>query len=165
MSAASQDLLDQIILKDHLQNLYNDYSLALDQDDLSQWLTFFANPCLYRIVSRENHELHLPIAVWHSDSIGMLRDRVLALRDSTLYRPRYFRHMVSGMKIDRTDGDVIHAQANVLVIETVVDFKTQILLSGRYLDQIVYEDGAYKFKERICVYDSILLPTTLVYPV
>jgi anthranilate 1,2-dioxygenase small subunit len=139
--------------------------LALDQDDLSQWLTFFANPCLYRIVSRENHELQLPIAVWHSESIGMLRDRVLALRDSTLYRPRYFRHMVSGMKIDRIDGEVIHAQANVLVIETVVDFKTQILLSGRYLDQIVYEDGVYKFKERICVYDSILLPTTLVYPV
>lgn len=165
MSTASQVLLDQIILKDHLQNLYNDYSLALDQDDLSQWLTFFANPCLYRIVSRENHELQLPIAVWHSDSMGMLRDRVLALRDSTLYRPRYFRHMVSGMKIDRVDGEVIHAQANVLVIETVVDFKTQILLSGRYLDQIVYEDGAYKFKERICVYDSILLPTTLVYPV
>jgi 3-phenylpropionate/cinnamic acid dioxygenase small subunit len=165
MSTASQVRLDQIILKDHLQNLYNDYSLALDQDDLSQWLTFFANPCLYRIVSRENHELQLPIAVWHSESIGMLRDRVLALRDSTLYRPRYFRHMVSGMKIDRIDGEVIHAQANVLVIETVVDFKTQILLSGRYLDQIVYEDGVYKFKERICVYDSILLPTTLVYPV
>ena len=128
MSTASQVRLDQIILKDHLQNLYNDYSLALDQDDLSQWLTFFANPCLYRIVSRENHELQLPIAVWHSESIGMLRDRVLALRDSTLYRPRYFRHMVSGMKIDRIDGEVIHAQANVLVIETVVDFKTQILL-------------------------------------
>ena len=95
----------------------------------------------------------------------MLRDRVLALRDSTLYRPRYFRHVVSGVKIDRIDDAVIHAQANVLVVETVVDFKTQILLSGRYLDQIVSEDGVYKFRERVCVYDSILLPTTLVYPV
>jgi len=165
MSIASQALLDQMILKEQIHNLYNDYSLALDQDDLSQWLTFFANPCLYRIISRENHELNLPIAVWHSESIGMLRDRVLALRDSTLYRPRYFRHMVSGIKIDRIEGEVTHAQANVLVVETVVDFKTQILLSGRYVDQIVCEDGVYKFKERVCVYDSILLPTTLVYPV
>ena len=165
MSSTSQMLLDQMILKVQIQNLYNDYSLALDQDDLSQWLTFFANPCLYRIISRENHELNMPIAVWHSESIGMLRDRVLALRDSTLYRPRYFRHVVSGVKIDRIDDAVIHAQANVLVVETVVDFKTQILLSGRYLDQIVSEDGVYKFRERVCVYDSILLPTTLVYPV
>ncbi len=165
MSGLQQDPIKQIILKDQIQNLYHDYALALDQDNLNQWLTFFADPCLYRIISRENHELDLPIAVWHSESIGMLRDRVLALRDSTLYRPRYFRHMISGVKIDRIDGEIIHSQANVLVVETVIDFKTQILLSGRYIDQIVLENGDYKLRERVCVYDSILLPTSLVYPV
>ena len=107
----------------------------------------------------------MPIAVWHSDSKAMLRDRVLALRDSTLYRPRYLRHLISGVTINQIKDDVIYSQANVLIAETVVDFKTQILLSGRYLDEIVVKEGQYKFRNRICIYDSILLPTSLVYPV
>ena len=95
----------------------------------------------------------------------MLRDRVLALRDSTLYRPRYLRHLISGMKINQIKDDIIYAQANVLIAETVIDFKTQILLSGRYMDEIILEDGKYKYRKRVCIYDSTLLPTSLVYPV
>jgi anthranilate 1,2-dioxygenase small subunit len=95
----------------------------------------------------------------------MLRDRVLALKDSTLYRPRYLRHLISGVTINQIKDDVIYSQANVLIAETVVDYKTQILLSGRYLDEIVLEGGQYRFRNRVCIYDSILLPTSLVYPV
>ena len=157
--------LEKVFLNHKIQTLNNEYALALDQDDLYLWLSFFSESCLYRIISRENHELNMPIAVWHSDSKAMLRDRVLALRDSTLYRPRYLRHLISGVTINQIKDDVIYSQANVLIAETVVDFKTQILLSGRYLDEIVVKDGQYKFRNRICIYDSILLPTSLVYPV
>jgi 3-phenylpropionate/cinnamic acid dioxygenase small subunit len=157
--------MEEIVLLHQLQKLYDEYALALDQDNLDIWLSCFSEQCVYRIISRENFELNMPIAVWHSDSKAMLRDRVLALRDSTLYRPRYFRHLLSGLKIEKNIEGVIHAQANVIIAETVVDYKTQILLSGRYLDQIVIEDDVYKFKNRVCVYDSILLPTSLVYPV
>ena len=157
--------LEKVFLNHKIQTLNNEYALALDQDDLNLWLSFFSESCLYRIISRENHELNMPIAVWHSDSKAMLRDRVLALRDSTLYRPRYLRHLISGVTINQIKDDVIYSQANVLIAETVVDFKTQILLSGRYLDEIVVKEGQYKFRNRICIYDSILLPTSLVYPV
>ncbi len=157
--------LEQLVLNHKIQTLYNDYVLALDQDNLDNWLSCFSESCVYRIVSRENFELDLPIAVWHSDSKAMLRDRVLALRDSTLYRPRYFRHLISGIKINQSSGDVIHSETNVLIAETVIDYKTQILLSGRYVDEIVLEEGHFKFKKRVCIYDSTLLPTSLVYPI
>jgi anthranilate 1,2-dioxygenase small subunit len=157
--------LEAIVLNHKIQTLNNEYVLALDQDNLDKWLSFFSEECLYRIISRENHELDMPIAVWHSDSKAMLRDRVLALRDSTLYRPRYLRHLISGVTINQIKDDVIYSQASVLIAETVVDYKTQILLSGRYLDEIVVEEGQYKFRNRVCIYDSILLPTSLVYPV
>ena len=157
--------LEQVLLNHKIQTLNNAYALSLDQDDLNAWLSFFSETCLYRIISRENHELNMPIAVWHSDSKAMLRDRVLALKDSTLYRPRYLRHLISGVTINQIKDDVIYSQANVLIAETVVDYKTQILLSGRYLDEIVLEDVQYRFRNRVCIYDSILLPTSLVYPV
>jgi anthranilate 1,2-dioxygenase small subunit len=157
--------LEQVLLNHKIQTLNNAYALSLDQDDLNVWLSFFSETCLYRIISRENHELNMPIAVWHSDSKAMLRDRVLALKDSTLYRPRYLRHLISGVTINQIKDDVIYSQANVLIAETVVDYKTQILLSGRYLDEIVVEDSQYRFRNRVCIYDSILLPTSLVYPV
>ena len=157
--------LEQVVLNHKIQTLNNAYALSLDQDDLNLWLSFFSETCLYRIISRENHELNMPIAVWHSDSKAMLRDRVLALKDSTLYRPRYLRHLISGVTINQIKDDVIYSQANVLIAETVVDYKTQILLSGRYLDEIVLEGGQYRFRNRVCIYDSILLPTSLVYPV
>ena len=157
--------LEQVVLNHKIQTLNNAYALSLDQDDLNVWLSFFSETCLYRIISRENHELNMPIAVWHSDSKAMLRDRVLALKDSTLYRPRYLRHLISGVTINQIKDDVIYSQANVLIAETVVDYKTQILLSGRYLDEIVVEDSQYRFRNRVCIYDSILLPTSLVYPV
>jgi len=157
--------LEQVLLNHKIQTLNNAYALSLDQDDLNAWLSFFSETCLYRIISRENHELNMPIAVWHSDSKAMLRDRVLALKDSTLYRPRYLRHLISGVTINQIKDDVIYSQANVLIAETVFDYKTQILLSGRYLDEIVLEDGQYRFRNRVCIYDSILLPTSLVYPV
>jgi len=161
----SDSQLSQIILKDQIQTLYHDYALCLDQDNLDKWITFFTDSCIYRVTSQENYKLNLPIAAWHSEGTGMLNDRILALRNSTLYRPRYFRHIISGIKIDRQNNDVIYAQANVLLVETVIDFKTQILLSGRYIDQIIFENDQYKFKEKVCVYDSVLLPTSLVYPV
>ena len=165
MSQITTAQLEELVLIYKLQTLYNDYVLALDQDNLDQWLSFFSETCVYRIISRENDELNLPIAVWHSDTKAMLRDRVLALRDSTLYRPRYLRHLISGMKINQIKDDIIYAQANVLIAETVIDFKTQILLSGRYMDEIILEDGKYKYRKRVCIYDSTLLPTSLVYPV
>jgi len=42
----------------------------------------------------------------------------------------------------------------------------RILSVGRYLDVIQRrDDGALEFKEKRCVYDSVLVPNTIVYPV
>jgi hypothetical protein len=39
------------------------------------------------------------------------------------------------------------------------------VLSGFYLDLIVRADGRLKFKKRLCIYDSLLLPTSMIAPV
>ena len=42
---------------------------------------------------------------------------------------------------------------------------TEIVMAGRYVDEIVRQDGRLLFQRRDCVYDSALIPTSLVAPV
>ena len=39
------------------------------------------------------------------------------------------------------------------------------LYVGRYLDRIVVEDGRLKFAEKLCVFDTSVVPTSLIYPI
>jgi hypothetical protein len=33
-----------------------------------------------------------------------------------------------------------------------------------YHDKLVVEDGKLKFREKVCVFDSLLVPNSLIYP-
>jgi hypothetical protein len=52
-----------------------------------------------------------------------------------------------------------------LVSVDMINRMTEIVLSGFYLDRIVRTGGRLRFKERLCIYDSLLLPTSLIAPV
>jgi salicylate 5-hydroxylase small subunit len=36
---------------------------------------------------------------------------------------------------------------------------------GRYFDRIVREGGALKFREKLAVFDSELIPNSIIYPI
>lgn len=152
-------------LRLELDELNAEYAACLDDDELERWPGFFAEPCLYRIVPRENHERGLPLAVMHCESRGMLEDRVAALRRSSVYGPRYLRHLISGLRITRVEGEVIHAQASYAILQTLPDEETTVFNTGRYLDEVVRVDGALRFRQRLCIYDSLLVPGSLVFPI
>ena len=82
-----------------LTALNTEYAHALDNERYDAWLELFVEDCLYRVVPRENHVLGLPIALIHCESKGMLKDRVLAARDSTMAEPRTIRHFISNMRV------------------------------------------------------------------
>jgi salicylate 5-hydroxylase small subunit len=63
------------------------------------------------------------------------------------------------------EGDTVKAEANYQVLETMPDEFTKVLNAGRYVDTFVRVGGALKLKERICVYDSEMVPATIVYPI
>ena len=55
--------------------------------------------------------------------------------------------------------------ANYSVIEVLHDELPKILSVGRYLDVVSRDaDGALRFREKRVVYDSVLVPNTIVYP-
>ena len=151
-----------------LDDLYNAYADVLDDGPLEEWPNLFVDPCDYQLIPRENYESGLPLAVIRCESKGMLIDRVKSVRELQMYEPRYLRHMISNIQIREIDdgGSRLKVTANYAVLETLRDGFTRILNSGRYIDEVVRDvDGTLKFAVKHCVFDSELIPNSIVYPV
>jgi len=147
-----------------IEELLAEYAAVLDAVDLERWPEFFTEQCFYEIIPRENYDRGLPLAIMRCESKGMLRDRVVAIRDTMMYEPRYMRHIISAIRVRGENPEGITVEANYAVFETVIDDLTRVFNVGRYLDRIVREAGQLKFAEKHCVYDSVLVPNSLIYP-
>ena len=152
-------------LRDEIEALYADYAEALDDNELERWPDFFVEDCLYKLVPRENWERKLPIALMLCESKGMLRDRVNAVRNTALYAPRTFRHLIGQFRIEAETPERMRVRANYVVFQTLVDDLTRIQNAGKYIDLVVRTPDGLRFREKICVFDSVLVPNSLIYPV
>jgi salicylate 5-hydroxylase small subunit len=148
-----------------LTELNTAYAAALDNEAFERWPDFFIEDCLYRIIPRENYLRGLPIALMHCESRAMLRDRAYTVRHTTMAQPRTLRHFVSNLCILETAADHVAAEANFLVLRTMQDRLTEILIAGRYIDRVVRPKDRLLFAERLCVYDSLLIPTSIIEPI
>lgn len=151
-------------LRLELEDFYADYTACLDEERFEDWPQFFTDPCLYKIVPRENFERGLPLATWLCESKGYLVDRVTAIRKTAVYAPRYVRRMVSGIRVLGWTDAVLEVRASYLALETLQDELTRVFNAGQYRDKLVVEDGRLKFREKLCIFDSILVPNSLIYP-
>ena len=141
-----------------------DYARAIDDDRLEDWPGFFVDDCLYKITSADNHRKGMEAGLVFADSKGMLHDRVAALREANIYERQAYRHIV-GMPTALHEGDgTIQAEAPFLVVRIMRDGKMDLFATGRYLDVLVREAGALRFRERIVVCDSSRIDTLLAIP-
>jgi 3-phenylpropionate/cinnamic acid dioxygenase small subunit len=157
--------MDRLRLRLEIDELNAAYAACLDDGPLEDWPEFFTDDCRYEVIPRENHERGLPLAVMRCESKGMLVDRITALRRSSVYGPRALRHLIGGVRLTEVAADLVRAQANYAVLQTLPDEETTLFNAGRYLDCLVREHGTLKFRERLCVFDSVLVPGSLVYPI
>ena len=79
--------------------------------------------------------------------------------------PRYLRHFVSNVRVLDATGDEVKAQANYLLLQTLMEGPTTIQQAGRYDDVFVRVDGRLRLKSRDCIYDTLIIPNDLVFPV
>lgn len=156
---------DRAISRNELRDFYEDVAASLDAEALAEFPTFFTDNAKYQVISRENHDDGLEHAPIFCLGRAMIEDRVAATLESALYQPRSLRHFISGVRIVEASEEEVHAQANFLIVESLVEQEPQILMVGRYLDRVAREGGALKFRERTCVYDNYRIRTTLVIPV
>ena len=147
-----------------VEELYADYAACLDEERFEDWPGFFTDPCLYKIVPRENFERGLPLATWLCESRGYLADRVTAIRKTAVYAPRFVRRMVSGLRVLGWTDAVLEVRASYLAVETLQDELTRVFNAGQYRDKLVVDGGKLRFREKLCIFDSILIPNSLIYP-
>ena len=148
-----------------VERLHADYIGCIDDDRLEEWPYLFIDAGRYEVMPRENADRGLPMPLLLCDNRKMMLDRVLSLRRANIYQRHHYRHMSSGLRITGIEAGEIHAQANYLVVQTLLDGETRIYQAGRYLDRIVDVDGALKFAERRALYDTSRVQTLLATPV
>ena len=156
--------LAEVAQRLELETLYTDYAACLDSDALERWPEFFTEDCRYRVTSAENHEAGLPLGLIYATSQNMLRDRVSALRDANIYEPQRYRHLISGIRIEREDAGTLDVTANFLVVRTMQDGGMMLFAAGRYVDRVVRAEGGWKFAGKDVVLDSRQIDTLLAIP-
>ena len=148
-----------------LTQLYADYALAVDSGQWDLWPEFFTEECVYKLIPRENHERGFPLCTLSFSSKGMLKDRVYGIQETLYHDPYYQRHVVGAPVVREVVEGRIHAQANYAVFRTKLDKESTVFNVGRYIDTIVQTPEGLKFAERLCVFDSEMIPNSIIYPI
>ncbi|HCY63637.1 MAG TPA: salicylate hydroxylase [Oxalobacteraceae bacterium] len=148
-----------------LTQLYADYAAAIDSEDWDTWVDFFTEECEYKVQPRENYERGFPLSTLALISRAMLQDRIYGIRETLFHDPYYQRHVVGLPRILKIEGDVIEAEANYAVFRTKLSQETTVFNVGRYLDRIRKTPAGMKFESRVCIYDTEMIPNSIIYPI
>jgi salicylate 5-hydroxylase small subunit len=148
-----------------IQQLYADYASAVDSGQWDLWPEFFTEQCVYKLQPRENYERGFPLATLSLTSKGMLKDRVYGISETIFHDPYYQRHVVGAPIVRKVEAGRIYSEANYAVFRTKLDKESTVFNVGRYLDIIVQTPEGLKFAERLCIYDSEMIPNSVIYPI
>jgi len=127
----------------------------------------FTEDAFYVVISRENADRGLPVGLIYCDSKKMIYDRAFALEKTTMFAPRYLRHIIGNQQVlgENPDGGV-RARANYVLIQVLYDRpEAKLHQVGAYYDVFRRVDGILKLAQRRCVYDSLLVDNALCLPV
>lgn len=148
-----------------LTQLYADYASAVDSGQWDLWPEFFTDDCIYRLQPRENHERGFPLATLSFTSKGMLKDRVFGIRETLFHDPYYQRHVVGTPIVRSVEAGRFRCEANYAVFRTKLSDASTVFNVGRYLDVVVRTPAGLKFASRECIYDSEMIPNSIIYPI
>jgi salicylate 5-hydroxylase small subunit len=148
-----------------LTQLYADYASAVDSGQWDLWPEFFTEACSYRLQPRENFDRGFPLATLSFESKGMLKDRVYGIRETLFHDPYYQRHVVGAPVVRKADGDRFECEANYSVFRTKLSELSTVFSVGRYIDVVVRTPSGLKFASRQVVYDSEMIPNSIIYPI
>ena len=74
-------------------------------------------------------------------------------------------HVVGAPIVRSVDGGRLRCEANYAVFRTKLSELSTVFNVGRYLDTVVRTPAGFKFASRECVYDSEMIPNSIIYPI
>ena len=147
-----------------IEDFLLDCAHALDDDELESWPDFFTEDAVYQIIPRESYEQKLPLGILYCEWKGMMLDRINALRTANIFEPHTHCHILSRPRISARDDGGLQARTNFNVIRTKQDGAMEIYAAGKFVDEIVVEDGKPLFRDRRVVLESHRIDILLVVP-
>ena len=150
---------------DAIANLMADYVHLIDEDRLEEWVELFTDDCTYKILSRENVDAGYPLELMACNNKGMLRDRVVSLREANLYNLHTDKHVLSVVRVLGVDDGVWSVQANFSVYQSTLDGETDLFAVGTYRDRVVFANGNPLFAEKIVINDTFAVARMLSTPI
>ena len=160
---AARRVADEALAR-RIEKLQLAYVHCIDDGELDRWPDYFIDPCLYRVIGRDNIENGLELGVMRFESVDMLSDRATSTKHAAVFAPRRICHVLSGTLIESNQPDGVRARTNVAIYQTSPDGDTLLLMAAQYRDLIVEIDGGLRFREKHVVYDTLRLPDTVVFP-
>jgi anthranilate 1,2-dioxygenase small subunit len=156
--------LDELLLHREVERFNTRYAAALDAQRLDEWAGMFTEDAFYLVTSRENADRGLPVGLIYCEGRAMIRDRAFALQKTSMFAPRYLRHVIGNLSVE--SGEEIRATANYAVFQVLLDRpEATVHQVGAYRDVFCRTDEGLKLRERLCVYDNLLVPNALCLPV
>jgi anthranilate 1,2-dioxygenase small subunit len=159
------DVQRSIALRHEIEFFNAEYCAVLDAGLLEQWPNFFTEDAVYRITARENAELNMPVGLVYAQGRDMMIDRAIAISRTQMFAPRYNLHLLGNTRVTAEDaGGCILAQANFVLLQTLVEGPSTIHMAGTYYDRFVRHADGLLLKERQAIYDTTIIANDLVYP-
>lgn len=150
--------------RETVRDFYDEYYSVLDDGRLDDWPDLFTAECLYRVIPRENFERGFTLCTMQAESRGMLQDRVSGLTKTQVYIPRYYRRFPGPLRMIGPDGAGMRSRHNLLMVQTLIDQQSEIVLAAVCHDVLVIDEGRPRLRERVVVFDSEMVPNSLIYP-
>jgi salicylate 5-hydroxylase small subunit len=153
------------VLRGEMDALYADYAAALDQARYQDWLKFFTEDCEYKIQSRENHARNLPLATMAYESLGMLQDRVYGVVETLIHQPYTQRHVLGPLRfLSAIANEKLSIECNYAVFRVKLNHLPEVFNVGRFLDTWRFTESGWKLSHKLVVFDSDLIPNSIIYP-
>lgn len=152
-------------LRAEIEHFHAEYCAALDANDVEKWPDFFGEEATYRITSRENALLDMPVGLVYCEGLAMIRDRAAAVAHSQMFAPRHMLHVLGITRVLGEEGGQISAQTPFLLMQTLIEGPSTVHLAGVYHDRFVRREGRLLLVQREVVHDTEILATALAYPV
>ena len=156
---------DKLIARLTVEAFLADYMLAIDSDRLEEWHDFFTQDGTYRVTTRENEELGLPLNIMSCRGHGMFKDRITALRTANIFEPHVYCHIPGALRITGMKGDVIESESTFTIIRTTNHGDMRVFVCGRTRDRVLLSEAGPKLIDRTVILDSRQIETLLVIPI
>lgn len=151
-------------LRLQIEDLLRRYVRQIDDGEIEAWPDFFTDDARYLIIPRDTYDAGQTVGFYFCDGKPMLRDRVTTLRETAIYEPQRYRHMISATEIVGEANGTVTAETNFMVVRTTQDGEMTIFAAGQYRDEVVFEDGGPKFRDKLVLTDSPRADTLIAMP-